>query len=366
MIRIAAFVVALVLVVPSCGGAATYYVPSPGYPTIQSNIYRCSEGDTVVVMPGTYHEHDIEVYPTIHLRSETGEADCVTIDALGYGGVLRCWDTLNCSVIEGFTLTGGSGSGLYCMNASATVRGCVFVGNTGFEGAGASCSWCSPTFEDCVFLDNSAEYGAAINISHSTVVVTDCVFSGNRAEILGGAIECYVGSTAIITRCVFSGNSAGLLGGALHTSQDSYPRFVGCTLVGNSAPQGGGVACRLDAQATLENTIVAFAGAGEAVYCETGASAQLSCSDLYGNAGGDWVGCIAGQLGLNGDFSECPLFCDPENADFHLQECSPCAPGNHPQGYECGLIGAWDVACGCGMPSVMESTTWSSLKALYR
>jgi hypothetical protein len=80
---------------------------------------------------------------------------------------------------------------------------------------------------------------------------------------------------------------------------------------------------------------------GEAVYCDGTAQASLICSDLYGNAGGDWVGAIADQLGQDGNFSEAPLFCGEET--LLLDDRSPCSP-LHPQN-ECGLIGAWPRGC---------------------
>jgi hypothetical protein len=93
---------------------------------------------------------------------------------------------------------------------------------------------------------------------------------------------------------------------------------------------------------TLENTIVAFGTQSDAVYCEGGGSATLSCCDLYGNAGGDWVGCIADQYGVNGNISENPLFCNLNNGPFTIAEDSPCAPFSPPND-ECDLIGAWPV-----------------------
>ena len=48
----------------------------------------------------------------IVLRSETGEADCVTIDAEGQGRVLYGENLANTTRIEGFTTTGGSTDGL--------------------------------------------------------------------------------------------------------------------------------------------------------------------------------------------------------------------------------------------------------------
>lgn len=90
----------------------------------------------------------------------------------------------------------------------------------------------------------------------------------------------------------------------------------------------------------MENTIVAFSQGGAAIDClETPA---LLCCDLYGNAGGDWVGNITGQYGINGNISEDPLFCARDSEDYILRSDSPCAPGVNP---ECGLIGAWPVGC---------------------
>jgi len=90
--------------------------------------------------------------------------------------------------------------------------------------------------------------------------------------------------------------------------------------------------------------------------------AALSCCDIWGNAGGDWVPGIAGQYGVNGNISEDPQLCDPENGDFTLSESSPCAPFTPPNP-ECDLIGAWPVGC-AGTPVAPGS--WGSVKALFR
>ena len=84
---------------------------------------------------------------------------------------------------------------------------------------------------------------------------------------------------------------------------------------------------------------------------------------LHGNAGGDWIGGIAGQLGVSGNFSADPLFCDPDNGDFTLSSQSPCLPGNHPDGADCGLIGALGQGCD---PVSVEPETWAGIKSRYR
>lgn len=86
------------------------------------------------------------------------------------------------------------------------------------------------------------------------------------------------------------------------------------------------------------------------------------CTDLYGNAGGDWTPGIQHLLGINGNICEDPLFCDPENGDFTLHCDSPCAPFTPPNP-ECDLIGARPV--GCGETPVMEST-WGGIKTIFK
>jgi len=80
------------------------------------------------------------------------------------------------------------------------------------------------------------------------------------------------------------------------------------------------------ATAELRNTIITASRDGEAIHCVTESAVHLSCCDLYGNEGGDWVGCIAGLYGTEGNISAGPFFCDPENGDFGLADYSPCAP----------------------------------------
>ncbi len=71
------------------------------------------------------------------------------------------------------------------------------------------------------------------------------------------------------------------------------------------------------------------------------------CNDVWGNSGGDWIG-IADQTGGNGNISNDPLFCGPENGELTLMADSPCAPAQNP---ECGLIGADPVGCTAPSPS---------------
>ena len=87
---------------------------------------------------------------------------------------------------------------------------------------------------------------------------------------------------------------------------------------------------------------------------------RLRCCDLFGNSQGDWTDGIADQCGVDGNISADPLFCDAGTDDFTLDGHSPCAPGYNP---DCGLVGAWPVACG---QTPAEETTWGAIKAMLR
>ena len=107
----------------------------------------------------------------------------------------------------------------------------------------------------------------------------------------------------------------------------------GCTFYGNESPTGTLGIGTPDASMTLERTIVAFSTQGAAAMGLP--NFTLTCCDVFGNAGGDYVGCIASEAGTSGNFSLDPRFHDEAAGDLRLHCSSPClsAPS-------CGLVGA--------------------------
>jgi len=92
-------------------------------------------------------------------------------------------------------------------------------------------------------------------------------------------------------------------------------------------------------------------------------SLDLSCNDVYDNAGGDWAGEVGDQTGLNGNISANPLFCDTALGDYHIFSTSPCAPYNN----SCGvLMGALGVGCSVSPPSFdpISDTTITEMDSL--
>lgn len=117
--------------------------------------------------------------------------------------------------------------------------------------------------------------------------------------------------------------------------------------------------------ALVERCVFAFGRSFGVIACSPGSQASLICCDIFGNELGDWTGCAAQQLGVNGNFSADPLFCDIATRDLRVASCSPCVPGYHPDGYDCGgMVGALGIGCECGQPT--EPTSWGAIKSLYK
>jgi predicted outer membrane repeat protein len=208
------------------------------------------------------------------------------------------------------------------------IADCAFVGNTGLGGGG-------------LYIQKGIrQTGDGDVVSR----VTRCSFDGNSAG-LGGGIYVLYEAGVTIESSVLTRNSAVLGGGICFRDSTLSARVVSSTLVGNSASEGGNGVSLIDTCiVSIENVIIAFgAGAGAAFCDDEGSFATVACTDIVGNEGGDWTGCISDQFGINGNFSADPLFCNVGAGDYTLAETSPCAPEHSPAG--CGLIGAYAVAC---------------------
>lgn len=145
------------------------------YDTIQLAIDAAFDGDEVIVAPGTYNEVVDFKGKAIHLRSSDGP-DVTTIDATGLdnSAVLAITGEGSDTILEGFTITGGTGHEISTFT---------------FVGGGMTIKQTSPTVIDCVFTENSAQWGGGMYVIYdSQPSITDCVFADNTAWKLGGGI----------------------------------------------------------------------------------------------------------------------------------------------------------------------------------
>ncbi|MCK4547188.1 MAG: right-handed parallel beta-helix repeat-containing protein [Candidatus Eisenbacteria sp.] len=217
---------------------------------------------------------------------------------------------------------------------------------------------------DCVVIDG--QLGGSV-IECRYIEAADDTARVEGITITGGSLGGIYCDNAFLTisRCLLSRNhAAGNTGGAMHCYHSS-PMIIDCTFSHNSVTweYGAAISCGSTSCPTLQNTIIAFCTGGEPISCSVTSHPTLTCCNMYGNEGGDWVGCIEDQAGASGNFSADPQFCNPPENNYGLGDNSPCLPVNN----GCGvLIGAFGESCTDSVVQRIEPLNWSTLKEAYR
>lgn len=336
---------AAILLVSCTVSARTWYIKPDGTgeaPTISAGQDSAAHGDTLLLADGTYTGPDNRNILVFNKRvsfiSESGNPEACVIDCQGAGEDCITYSGWDMGVppyppasgtVEGIKITNARSAVVAAVEASAWVSDCIISGSTeaGLEAIGVP----------------AQGYGC--------VNANGCVFSYNS----GDAVSCGYKCAAGIGACVFYNN-----GHVLRMDEQGSASLTGCTIAANSGSGGGLILAGLTSLVSVNKCIIAF-NSGNSVDCQSG-TVLVECSDIYSN-GGDYVSCIAGLNGVDGNFSADPRFCNRAGKDFGLDADSPCLPGNHPDGSDCGLIGALPQGCG---GHAVEPLTWGAIKTLYR
>jgi hypothetical protein len=413
------------LLLTSSVSATTHVIRPDGsgdFPTIQAAIDAAASGDVIELTDGSFEgdgNRDMDYLgKAITIRSQSGNPQSCVVDVQGapgephrafrfhsgegsaavlsgigfrggwiedepYGAALLCEGECAPGIIACVFSENANGAVACIEGASPTFTDCLFTMNHGIQGGAAYSEWGAPSFTRCEFAHNSAEcFGGAFYGYAGQADFTDCYFRENEAHA-AGAVHLIVSGPNTFVGCLFELNSASEhgaafvffaetsfdwctfvanhadhYGGALSLGKTAHVDMTNCTLFANGSPDGTILVSEQDV--VLDNCILASGTEGPAVSGE--GDFTLTCCDLFGNAGGDWVDPIADQYGIRGNISEDPLFCDPEYGDFRLHENSPCAPFTPPN-EECDLTGAHPVGCG---PTAAQGMTWGAIKARFR
>ena len=243
---------------------------------LQAAINSANSGDQVWVAGGTYQgafsmKEAVKIYggftgdeTTLTQRDlrNTANASILT------GGIYVIDNYENGltadAVLDGFTITGGTKSGVRNRLTSPTIINCSIKGNSS---------------------GNSGEYGGGFFNDGSSPTITNCSINGNRARFGGGGMANINSSSPILTNCTIGGNQAADNSGAIYNESSSSPVIRNSIVYGNT----GGIR-NYDSNPEITYSLV-----------------QGMTSTNDGNISGDTD----------------PLFVDAANGNYRLQTCSP-------------------------------------------
>jgi hypothetical protein len=227
--------ICLLLAVPCAARTITVDDDGPvDFNNIQAVIDASSDGDLIIVCPGTYTgegNRDIDFKgKAITLLGWPGPENCI-IDCQGskanpHRGFKFHSDEDANSVVAGFTITNGygpkddvgiyvgsAGGAIFCSASSPTISNCIITGNSASNGGGICCCYgAAPRISNCRVSKNNG-YGAGICCFDSSPEITNCVINNNVAPGTGnicgfGAGLYCTNSNPNIINCTFSGNLA--------------------------------------------------------------------------------------------------------------------------------------------------------------
>jgi hypothetical protein len=348
--------------------AATIHVPAD-QPTIQAAIDASTNGDTVLVAPGTYHE-DINFYgKIITVTSEQGAAVTV-IDAGGKPSVVtfKSGETRN-AILSGFTITGGrniySGAGISVSFSSPTIRDNIITGNSGCSGVGIDSYFSSPRIEYNTISRNiisgcTGGWGIGIYVggNSNAEIIGNMIIDNRGGAASGGGVALFAAGNAVLIGNVIARNAtAGTggcgWGGGIAIANFVQARIVNNLIVGNSACFGGALHWRgssgntmlvnntiadneagswpgiyatgVDGRNQIYNNIIA-ASFGPALFCESASSATppvLDSNDIFSAQAAAYGGTCADQTGIRGNLSVDPQFLDVAAGKYSVGFSSP-------------------------------------------
>jgi Right handed beta helix region len=348
------------------------------YPTIQSAINAASNGDTVLVTPGTYVENINFSGKGITLTSSNGAAATI-IDGNHNGSVV----TFNhsetpTSVLTGFTirngyLDGGEGAGIHIWAASPTITNNVITGNHAADGIGIYVNGGAPLIKSNTITANDQEdagdggggggilVAGSDNTPASPQIISNTITNnsvanggdgggiavqyyaspliqgnlirGNIAFNSGGGISLQTYALAVVSdnlivnnRSLGAGSGAGIWISAAGLAQTTVSNIVNNTIVGNTAfdSTSGIYSTGYGQYVKISNNIVVASAGQTGVTCSLLFSQilpALSHNDVHSDTVG-WSGCGTPTNGGAGNIDLNPLFIDP-STNFHLQSGSP-------------------------------------------
>ena len=272
--------------------------PTPAFTSIQAAVDAATDGDVIVIPPGTYQENVVIGSQSITLRSSVpDDPDIVAatvIDGGGAGSVISFAGRAaaeaagasnvrraNAAIARHFLALSFTSAD----DGTPSIAVLRAIGPTSSHGEAPRL-----TVEGLSIRNGSSEFGGGISVRSGALTVRNSVVSGNRSDGDGGGIG---GLDAfgswLIENVLIEGNDAAGNGGGIFL-EDVSDLFVfrGSTVSGNQAGgNGGGLAgIRLSGGLEIEGVEIDANGAvgdGGGLYVSHSMGATINGATLSGN-----------------------------------------------------------------------------------
>ena len=283
--------------------------------TIQAAIDAASNGDTVVVYPGTYYENIIFRGKKIVVTSrffETGDLSFVQSTIINGSQPIHP-DTASCvliingedstTVLQGFTITGGGGTKWVDEHGAGTYR----------EGGGILIAKSAPVIRFNLITGNEAintsgatsAGGGGIRAGDGNSRILNNVVMSNKGRYGAGIVLNYTG--AVVRNNILTNNSGGqdYGGGALWMNHDGS---IGKLIENNTIAGNKVVGVYIYQGSSIIRNCILWGNASSEISVRSGGP-TVSYSDVQG-----------GRTGT-GNINSDPMLAD---TNFYLQSGSPC------------------------------------------
>ena len=282
-----------------------------------------------------------EVFPIRMISNVNliGQGEEATIlDAEETDRVIKLEDCQN-NIISHLTITGGAasgewviddwGGGMYMSRSNLIfIRNVTIRNNSATMGGGGYFSSSNCNLANIILENNMAWKAGGLFLLHSpNTMLMNVTISGNMAEYKTGGIY-LVGSNSALTNVTISGNTANYSSGGMRITT-SDPILTNVTISGNTAGEFAGGMHLGGSNPILINSIL-WDNSPESIYFNGPNTIGIQYSDIEGGEEGIVTNDNGEVYWLEGNIDTDPLFTDPDNGDYTLQEGSPCIDSGDP------------------------------------
>ncbi len=294
------FMVLICLLLTGLAAAQVRYVPGD-HATIQDALVVATDGNEIIVSPGTYYENLDFLGKAVRLASTDPGNPEITASTIIDGSQPSDPNQASIvsfltgegpdSILEGFTLQNGRGRRDWTITTWRTT-----FDDDNADGGAVFCRQASPTIRKNVIRNNSVTYGGAGIFCHNNAspLIEDNTFEDNFAGWYGAGVFGRVSCSPTIRRNRFVNNTAPTLGGAVYLADNSTSKVYDNLFIGNTCTKlyGGAIyvfiQCNIDIinNIFIDNTCPALFNnqpSGSAIRISPGAKARILNNFFTGN-----------------------------------------------------------------------------------